>query len=349
MVAGQALGYSRAHEVVVKHERIERHLNAARTIQLSMLPRETPQLADYSFCNHYIAAERVGGDYYFYEPLANGQIVFGIADASGKGLQASMQIVRFAGEVRLRIATCRTLKTVLEKLNQFVCSFDDSKFITSCICVLDPVKHQLTLANAGHLYPLWFHAQSGTVDKVVTANGGLPLGLDPKEKFHPVRISMKPGDRVVLYTDGISEAMNVDLEQYSTERLVEVIAESREPLPGLIQQIEQDVVRFRNGQDASDDVCVMGLERAPLAGQVGAATAGAIPFATVLSISAIGRSGGSAKRFLLPMLSRGAMSRRSIVACADDLNACADGGNCTHVAIGEDDPTATKLRAGMMP
>ncbi len=262
VVAGQALGYSRAHEVVVKHERMERHLNAARTIQLSMLPRETPQLADYSFCNHYMAAERVGGDYFFYEPLGNGQIVFGIADASGKGLQASMQIVRFAGEVRLRIATCRTLKTVLEKLNQFVCSFDDSKFITSCICVLDPVKHQLTLANAGHLYPLWFHAQSGTVDKVVTANGGLPLGLDPKEKFHPVRISMKPGDRVVLYTDGISEAMNVDLEQYSTERLVEVIAESREPLPGLIQQIEQDVVRFRNGQDASDDVCVMGLERA---------------------------------------------------------------------------------------
>lgn len=262
VVAGQALGYSRAHEVVVKHERMERHLNAARTIQLSMLPRETPKLDEYSFCNHYLAAERVGGDYYFYEPLADGQIVFGIADASGKGLQGSMQIVRFAGEVRLRIATCRTLKTVLQKLNKFVCGFGDSKFITSCVCVLDPVKHRLTLANAGHLYPLWYHAASGKVDKVVTANGGLPLGLDPSEEFHPVRISLQPGDRVILYTDGVSEAMNAEFEQYGTERLMQLIADSRESLPVLIDQIEQDVTRFRDGQEASDDVCVMGMERA---------------------------------------------------------------------------------------
>lgn len=261
VVAGQALGYSRAHEVVVKHERIEHHLNAARTVQLSMLPRETPKLAHYSFCNHYIAAERVGGDYYFYEQLSNGQLVFGIADASGKGLQASMQIVRFAGEVRLHIATSRTLKSVMQKLNQFVCSFGDSKFITCCICVLDPIKHELSLANAGHLYPLWFCARSGQVEKIVTENGGLPFGLDPKEKYSPVRISLEPGDRFILYTDGVSEAMNGDLEQYGTDRLMQAVANCRAPLPALIEFIERDVAVFRNGQDASDDVCVMGLER----------------------------------------------------------------------------------------
>jgi serine phosphatase RsbU (regulator of sigma subunit) len=267
-MAGQALGYSRAHEVVVKHERMERHLNAARTVQLSMLPRETPQTPEYRFCNHYVAAERVGGDYYFYETLGNGQIVFGIADASGKGLAASMQIVRFAGEVRLRIATSRTLKVALEKLNQFVCSFGDTRFITCCICVLDPAKHQLTLANAGHLYPLWYHADSGTVEKVVTPNGGLPLGLDPHEKFHPTKLSLQPGDRFFLYTDGVSEAMNMDLEQYSTDRLVKLVASSRDPLPQLIQAIEKDVTQFRNGQDASDDVCVIGLERLPVLGRL---------------------------------------------------------------------------------
>lgn len=261
VVAGQALGYSRAHEVVIEHERIERHLDAARTVQLSMLPRETPQSENYAFCNHYVAAERVGGDYYFYETLGNGQIVFGIADASGKGLAASMQIVRFAGEVRLRIATSRTLKIALEKLNQFVCGFGDTRFITCCICVLDETKHQLTLANAGHLYPLWFHAESGTVEKVVTPNGGLPLGLDPLEKFRPAKILLKPGDRFLLYTDGVSEAMNTELEQYSTERLVKLVAATRDPLPQLIQAIEQDVEKFRNGQFASDDVCVLGLER----------------------------------------------------------------------------------------
>jgi serine phosphatase RsbU (regulator of sigma subunit)/pSer/pThr/pTyr-binding forkhead associated (FHA) protein len=261
IMAGQAIGYCRAHRVVVEHGETERQLTTARTIQLGMLPHSLPQVHGYAFANFYAAAQLVGGDYYFYEKLADGRLILGIADASGKGLPAAMHIVRFAGEIRLRFTTSGTLKEVMGRLSRFVDRFDDTTFITCCVCVLDPESHTIHLVNAGHPAPLCRRGASGIVEPLVAPRGGVPLGIVPGAVYHPATFRIHPGDQVVLYTDGVSEAMNKDGELYRQERLQRCLAATKAPLQHMVNSVIEDLETFRSGREPSDDVCIVAFER----------------------------------------------------------------------------------------
>src|SRR5690606_21515749 len=137
--------------MAVRLEKTERELETARAIQLATLPSFRPEVPGYQFFDHYAAAGQVGGDCFFYESLSDGRVIFGLADASGKGLSAAMHIMRFVGEVRLRLATARTFKSALAQINQFTCNCSAAGFVTACVCILDPRKHTLAIGNAGHM------------------------------------------------------------------------------------------------------------------------------------------------------------------------------------------------------
>ncbi|SFJ08756.1 SpoIIE family protein phosphatase [Planctomicrobium piriforme] len=262
VLTGQSIGYARAHDIVVEHNNTQRQLETARQIQLGMLPRERPQYPGYDFVHHYAAAERVGGDYFFYEMLRDGRVIFGIADASGKGLPAAMHIVRFAGEVRLRIATSPTLKSAVASLNQFVMDgADECMFITACICVLDPRQNLLTLANAGHPPPLLKRKSTGKVEQLLPARKSFPLGIARNYEIHPLTVAIDPGDQVVLYTDGVSEAMNHRNELFGTERLTAEMDAQDCPIDQMLSNIVSKVERFREGRAPSDDMTIVGFER----------------------------------------------------------------------------------------
>lgn len=261
ILTGQALSYARAHEIVLRHTSAQRHLDAARSIQLGMLPRQSPTVPGYVFCNHYVAADRVGGDYFFYERLSNRRVIFGVADASGKGLPAAIKISRLAGEVRFRISTSRTLKSALKRLNQFVLEFADAGFITLCVGVLDPRSHTLTVASAGHMPPLRRSGASCEVEELPIPNGSLPLGIEPQPEFHPVRYGLEPGDEVLIYTDGVTEAMNSQRELYRKTRLIEAISRSEVGIEAVLATIVRDLESFRAGAAPSDDTCMVGLQR----------------------------------------------------------------------------------------
>jgi serine phosphatase RsbU (regulator of sigma subunit) len=260
VLAGQALSYARAHRRQLEFDRSEQHLAAARTIQHRVLPACRPDIAGYRFCERYEAAEAVGGDCYFYETLPDGRVILGIADVAGKGLSAAMEMVRFSGEVRLRLAVETSLKRALGKLNRFV--DDEFAFVTCCICVLDPRSHTLTVANAGHLPPLCRRRGTGVVEQLLCPQGSYPLGVSSDAEFHPVRYQLQRGDFVILYTDGVTEAMNAQGKAYGLNRPGEVIAASNlESIDDCIAELVADVDRYRGTCPRSDDLCIVGLER----------------------------------------------------------------------------------------
>ncbi len=261
IMAGQAIGYCRAHRIVVEHGETERQLATARTIQLGMLPDSIPEVPGYEFANYYSAAQLVGGDYYFYEWLPDRRLILGIADASGKGLPAAMHVVRFAGEVRLRFATCETLKQAMGELSRFVDRFRDATFITCCVCVLDSESHTIHVVNAGHPHPLRRRGDGGTIDCLVAPKGGLPLGILPEAEYHPATFEVCPGDQIILYTDGVTEAMNDQQDLYREVRLQQCLTSVQAPLRHVINSVVEDVETFRDGREPSDDVCIVAFER----------------------------------------------------------------------------------------
>jgi serine phosphatase RsbU (regulator of sigma subunit) len=262
VLAGQSVGYARSHDIVVEHTNTRRQLETARQIQLGMLPRERPNVPGYEFWHHYAAAERVGGDYFFYEMLRDGRVMFGIADASGKGLSAALNIARFAGEVRFRIATSPTLKSAISSLNGFVIdSSEECMFITACICVLDPHQHLLSLANAGHPAALLKHRGKERVELLQSSRRSFPLGISREFETHPVNVALEPGDEVLLYTDGVSEAMNPLQKLFGTDRLSESFARPHQSIAEVVDGLVQDVMHFREDRLPSDDMTLIALAR----------------------------------------------------------------------------------------
>ena len=259
VMTAQAIGYARAHELILENERHKQQLEMARDIQVRMLPRTRPEVAGYAFGDYYRSARTVGGDWYTYRATTNGRLVIAVADASGKGLAAALKIVDFASELRHCLETIASLKLAMSRLNQFVCELDEG-FITFCVAVLDPREHRLSIANAGHPAPLRRRAD-GSVEALGAERSGMPLGLDPHEQYHPFSIEVTPGDEIVLYTDGVNEALNRKNELFGTARLREVLAVPAPDVEGRVQAIVDRVVQFRNGRISSDDTCIVAVSR----------------------------------------------------------------------------------------
>jgi len=261
VLAGQALSFSRAHAQMLNLEKSQREMETARTIQRGLLPSQRPQVTGYAFCDYYATAEKVGGDFYFYQTLPDSRVIVGIADAAGKGLGAAMHVVRFAGEVRFRLATSSSLKAALSDINRFVYDVSDGTFITCCVCVIDPQQHEVSVVNAGHMAPLRRHGVTAKIESLECPRGSMPLGVDPDTEFHPTRFKLKPRDSVLLYTDGASEAMNEAQELYGIERLTQTLAASHGSVNDCVDAVVADVFAFRDGYRASDDTCIVSFGR----------------------------------------------------------------------------------------
>ena len=257
---GQAIEFARAHEASLRMDQTQRQLETARQIQLRMLPRQQPKLRGYIMEKYYSPAESVGGDYYFWDLLPDGRAMIGVADACGKSLPAALMIAQFATELRHCLPNAETLKGAMTSLNQFVCTLDEG-FITFCLCLLDTKQHLLTVVNAGHPRPICRRHETGAVEPILTEKSSMPLGICPNESFHPLQVLLRPSDEVILFTDGLTEAMNPQNSLYGTNRLMEQIAAPQSSLAARIHAIVADVESFRAGRRPTDDTCLVGIAR----------------------------------------------------------------------------------------
>jgi sigma-B regulation protein RsbU (phosphoserine phosphatase) len=260
-LAARAFEQSMAHEETVRREKLRRDLDLARQVQQGLLPKHPPVLPGYDVFDFYAPAQQVGGDYYDYVPLRDGRLVIVMADVSGKGVSAALIMATLSSKAALALATEPDVAVAVTRINEGFCLQGwEERFVTVMVCVIDPSTHRATLVNAGHL-PLALRRADGTVELVGADLGCLPLGWDPHFTYRSCSFDIEPGSTFVLYTDGISEAMDFESRLYDIDRLAATLAAASGSAEDVGRRILTDVERFTAGQVQTDDMCLICVHR----------------------------------------------------------------------------------------
>lgn len=232
-------------------ERMDREAQEARQIQEALFPKSSPLIPGYKISGFSLPAGAVGGDWYDFIPLSQGRWGLVLADASGKGTAAALMMSAARGILRSLAENCGTPAGVLDCLNRLLLNdFPVGRFVTMLYAVLDPAARTLTIANAGHPWPLL--VKDGAA-QAINGAGGLPIGF-AQENFAQNCIDLAPGTRVLFFSDGISEAENKDGEDYGSRRLQQLLHSQREICAA---EILDDVRGFAEGRGLQDDATVI--------------------------------------------------------------------------------------------
>jgi phosphoserine phosphatase RsbU/P len=213
----QAIAYTRAQE---------REGAEARSIQQGFLPKEIPQLAGYEIVGAWQPARVVGGDYYDVLPFGRETLGVCIGDVAGKGLPAALLMSNLQAAFRGFASPAVSPEALCDKLNSLICrNIASDRFITFFYAQLDGVARQLRYTNAGHNAPIVAH-KDGSHDRL--REGGGILGVFPVQAFDMGVYDLAAGDRVLLFTDGVTEACNPEGEEFGDARLLQLLEENRE-------------------------------------------------------------------------------------------------------------------------
>ncbi len=238
---------------------IKAELSVARALQIAILPATFPARAGCDSAARMIPATTMGGDFYDFIELPGGQIGLVMADVSGKGVPAAFFMAVARTNLRQLAPAHATPGACLAQTNEVLCSQNPlDLFVTIFYCILDPVTGTLRYANGGH-NPPYLRRADGSVETLSGA-GGLVLGVMPGVEFPDHVVGLRPGDRLLLYTDGITEAFNAADEPYGEARLIaELQAHGAGTAAALIEQICQSVTRFAAAAPQSDDITLIAL------------------------------------------------------------------------------------------
>jgi phosphoserine phosphatase RsbU/P len=255
---------ARAVELARLHEEL-RDLEAANRIQHSFLPDGHPRVAGLQFFDHYSPAQQVGGDYYDYIPLPGNRLAVTVGDVSGKGIAAALMMARLSAAVRFCLATTPSVPEAVCKLNRDLArTFEDDRFATFLVAVIDLTDYSMMVVNAGHLPPLRCSIGTNAAPQPIGEEAsGLPLaGID--YRYEGTTVQLEPGDGVIFYTDGVTEARNPAREFYGADRLQSVIRSATGGVAERGAAILADVARFAAGSAPSDDLTLVCFGRSPL-------------------------------------------------------------------------------------
>jgi serine phosphatase RsbU (regulator of sigma subunit) len=250
-------------EEAARRRALEREMTLARQIQIALLPESLPEIPGYSLFATNDASRAVSGDFYEVQTRSEtGEPVMVIADVSGKGMSASLVAASLdallMGPIEVGHPTDAICARVSRRLHART---PPERYATAIIAALDPKTGVLSYTNAGHNVGLLVRA--GGSSEHLEGNG-LPLGLFPVAEYERAEVALAPGDLVVLYTDGITEAANADGDEFGLERLERVVKEqAREPLVALAVAIETAVEVFAEERRFADDRTLVFLRREP--------------------------------------------------------------------------------------
>lgn len=241
------------HEQMIEKKRLEGQLEVARQVQLELLPPSDPQLLGFDISAYNFPTEEVSGDYYDWVPIYDDQIGIVIADVSGKGVPAALLMAFLRASLRNATHIGYATHISMSKVNNLLWeSIERNQFVTAFYGILDATNRTLAYSNAGHNPPLLIDAEGRTryIDR-----GGLPLGMFNDTRYHQYYLSFSPGDMLVLYTDGATEASSINGEEFGRERLAEA-AKGAYSLSAreVIGTMEQAVLEWTGGVGATDDV-----------------------------------------------------------------------------------------------
>lgn len=234
---------------------VDRELKAVATIQRSLLPKQLPDVPGLDLAAYYQTSARAGGDYYDIFPLPGNLWGMLIADVSGHGTPAAVLMAVTHSIVHSYPGPASPPAQMLQYVNQrlsAVYTNDVEAFVTAFYAVYDPQTKVMTYANAGHPPPRLKRCSNDTLH---TLDGvrALPLGIFPDTEYEDQRVELMQGDQLIFYTDGITEAHNLQGQMFGTERLDGVLSNCGISAQGLLDEVVGKVNEFTSGQHAEDD------------------------------------------------------------------------------------------------
>ncbi len=240
---------------------LEHELDLAREIQKSFLPECCPEVPGYEIAAAWRSARRVGGDFYDFMLLSNGNVGIAIADVADKGVPAALFMALSRTLMRATTMSGRTPSDALRRTNTLIISDARSDlFVTVFYGLLHPRSGNFTYANAGHNPPLWLNVRSGVVQRL--HQHGMALGVIPDVPLSEHGIQIEPGDVLALYTDGVTEALNVAGEEFGVERLQAVVqTHAAGSADDIVAAIEAAVDEFVGNEPPFDDFTLVVLKR----------------------------------------------------------------------------------------
>jgi len=250
------------HEASLERERLSRDLRLAEQVQKKFLPQSVPTVPGYEFFAFYQPTYEVGGDYYDFVPLPGDRMGLALGDVAGKGVAAALMMAKFAGDTRYCILTENAPAPTAARLNNLLCAAGiEDKFITLGLCVLDAPARKLTVTSAGHT-PVLVRRADGRVEEVGQEVSGLPLGIMEDSEYEQAEVQLNPGDVVVIYSDGVTDARSPADELYDSQRnhrLIKRVALSSGGPAAVGRSILQDIREFSAGHSQADDITLMCL------------------------------------------------------------------------------------------
>ena len=259
--AALAIETARLHQAIVEKEKMEKEIEIAANIQRRLLPKEIPFLPGYEIDAVARPSKHVGGDYFDIIPLAESKFALVVADVSGKGVPAALLVSTLQASLHAYIEGNAKLPDLVKKLNGVVYrNTEPDRYITFFIGVLDLAKGLFTYVNAGHNFPYVFNPTKNSIDPLKA--GGLPLGMFDFAEFQEDTVNLSLSEGMVLYTDGVTEAMDRSFTEYGEERFQRSIKESGSgSVNALKDRILLDIEQFVGGEPQSDDLTFMVLKR----------------------------------------------------------------------------------------
>ncbi len=251
---------------MVETERMQKEMQVAQEIQHTLLPSGFPQIEGYEIGATYRAAKEVGGDYYDFfwvDPTTLGIVV---ADVSGKGVPGSLVMTMIRTAMRLESRGNRSSSSVLAKVNQHVTAdMKKGMFVTMFYIILDSRNRSINFSSAGHNPMILYRGK--TKEVYFLKPKGFPVGIDLPEEDMFVknmvlqRVSLEKNDMLVIYTDGITEAMNPESEQFGEDRLIKVIKDNSHLTPAeFVEKLNEAIAQFTRGAEQNDDITIVAIK-----------------------------------------------------------------------------------------
>ncbi|MGI5939067.1 PP2C family protein-serine/threonine phosphatase, partial [Methanoculleus thermophilus] len=238
-------------------ERKKAELRIARDIQMSFLPDRLPEIPGLELAALSLPAKEVGGDFYDAIPLSGNRTAFVIADVAGKGVPAALFMALSRTVLRANAQVPRSAREAVSEANTLIA--EDAKsgmFVTLFYAVVDPAEKTLAYVNAGHNPPLLFRSGGGRPVKL--KGTGIIIGVMPDAEYREETIRLESGDLLLLYTDGVTEAINSAEEQFGEERLIETVMRSRDLPPAeIVGRVRDAVMQFSGDEPQFDDQTLM--------------------------------------------------------------------------------------------
>jgi sigma-B regulation protein RsbU (phosphoserine phosphatase) len=247
-------------EVQQEQKRLANELALASEIQFRLHPETPPALPSYDVVGVSFPCYEVGGDYYDFIEKPDGRCVIALGDVSGKGTGAALLMSSIHAAVRAHTRTRLSASEIVSEINQYIYDNTPSnRYVTLFYSELDSRSHQLTYINGGHNSPLLARA-SGEVTRLDI--GGFPVGITPFGDYREGWVEIEPGDVMVVYSDGVTESLNEEGEEFGEARLVEIVQKHRgRSAAGLRDRIDEALTKFVGRASAVDDLTLVILKR----------------------------------------------------------------------------------------